>query len=143
MRGGRKRGRHPLALAGLVVLVLDVGVGCSVVEADAAGEIELSTETFDFGTVPNTDPVSETFQVRNVGQGSLEILGVSASCACTTAGVDSRRILPGEATDLTVTYDPQVHDGATGEFMRVVYVRSDDPGTQEAELTVRVNVFEE
>ena len=143
MRGERKRGRHPLPLAGLLVLVLAVGVGCSAVEADAVGEIELSTETFDFGTVPNTDPVSETFQVRNVGQGTLEILGVSTSCACTTAEVGSLRIPPGEATDLTVMYDPQVHDGATGEFMRLIYVRSDDPDTQEAQLTVRVTVVKE
>jgi hypothetical protein len=131
-----------LALAGLLILVLAVGVGCTAAEADAPGEIELSTQAFDFGTVPNTDPVSETFQVRNVGQGTLEILAVSTSCACTTAEVDSRRIPPGEATDLTVTYDPQVHDGATGEFMRVVYVRSDDPDTQEAQLIVRVTVAE-
>ncbi len=141
METERRRGRVPLPLIGLLILV--VTVGCSAIQADAAGEIELSAETFDFGTVPNTDPVAEMFQVRNVGRGPLEILAVSTSCACTTAEVGSRRIPPGEATDLTVTYDPQAHDGATGEFMRVVYVRSDDPDTQEAELTVRVTVIKE
>ena len=136
----RSRARLPLRLLGLLILVLTAGAGCASAEARAPGRIELSAESFDFGTVPNTDPVSHTFQVRNVGQGRLEILGVSTSCACTTADVDSRRVPPGEATDLTVTYDPQVHDGTTGEFMRVVYVRSDDPDTQEAELTIRVTV---
>lgn len=142
MRAERRRGGFPLALTGLLILVLAVGAGCTAAEANASGEIELSAETFDFGTIPNTDPVSKTLEVRNAGQGTLEILGVSTSCACTTAEVGSRQVPAGEATDLTVTYDPQVHDGATGEFMRVVYIRSDDPGTQEAELTVRVTVVE-
>jgi hypothetical protein len=77
-----------------------------------------------------------------VGRGELEITGVSTSCACTTAEVGSRHLGPGRATDLTVTYDPQVHGGETGEFMRVVYVRSDDPDTTEASLTIRVTVVE-
>jgi hypothetical protein len=142
MKAERKRVGFWLPLIGLLILVLVAGAGCSAAEARSPGRIKLSTEAFDFGTIPNTDPVSQTFQVHNVGKGTLEILGVSTSCACTTAEVDSRRLPPGEATDLTVTYDPRVHDGATGEFMRVVYVRSDDPDTPEADLTVRVTVVE-
>lgn len=142
MRAERRRDRFALPLTGLLILVLAVAVGCTAAEARAPGKIELSSETFDFGTVPNTAPVSQTFEVRNVGRGTLEILGVSTSCACTTAEVEGRRVPPGEATDLTVTYDPQVHDGATGEFTRVIYVRSDDPDVQEAELAVRVTVVE-
>jgi hypothetical protein len=51
-----------------------------------------------------------------------------------------RTLPPGEAADLKVTYDPQAHDGATGEFMRLVYVRSSDPDIPEARLTIRVKV---
>jgi len=81
--------------------------------------------------------------VTNVGQGPLEITGVSTSCGCTTAQIGIRRLSPGAATDLKVTYDPQAHDGATGEFMRVVYVRSsNDPDTPEASLTIWVTVVE-
>jgi hypothetical protein len=116
-------------------------VGCTAT-AGSPGEIELSASEFDFGTIPNTGPVSRTFQVRNVGRGELEISGVSTSCGCTTAEVSTRRLPPGAASDLTVTYDPQVHDGETGQFMRVVYVRSDDPDTPEASLTVRVTVVQ-
>jgi hypothetical protein len=84
--------------------------------------------------------VSQVFQVRNVGGSELEIVGVSTSCACTAAKVDSRRVASGQAADLTVTYDPLVHGGETGEFLRVVYVRSNDPETPEASLTIRVTV---
>ena len=80
--------------------------------------------------------------MRNVGRGKLEIAGVSTSCGCTTAEVADRQLAPGEATELKVTYDPQAHNGATGEFMRIVYVRSNDPETPEATLTIRVKVTE-
>ena len=67
---------------------------------------------------------------------------MSTSCGCTTAKIDGRQLAPGEATDLTVTYDPLAHDGATGEFMRIVYVRSSDPNMPEANLMIRVTVVE-
>ena len=104
------------------------------------GQIELGQTEFDFGTIPNTKPVSQAFQVHNVGKGPLEITGVSTSCGCTTARVDKERLEPGETASLTVTYDPQAHGGQTGRFMRVAYIRSDDPETPEASLTIRVTV---
>jgi hypothetical protein len=125
----------------LLSLVLVIAVGCTNT-ASSPGQIELNASEFDFGTIPNIGPVSETFQVRNVGQGELEITGVSTSCGCTTAEINKRSLPPGEAADLKVTYDPQAHDGATGEFMRLVYVRSNDPDIPEARLTIRVKVVE-
>jgi hypothetical protein len=130
-----------LALSGLLILAPVVASGCTTATG-SPGEIELSANEFDFGTIPNTEPVSQVFQVRNVGWGTLEITGVSTSCGCTTAEIGSRRLASGEVTDLTVTYDPQVHGGETGEFMRVVYVRSNDPDTPEASLTIRTTVIE-
>jgi hypothetical protein len=123
------------------MLVLTVATGCTVA-AQSPGKIELSATEFDFGTIPNTEPVSQVFQVRNVGQGRLEVIGVSTSCGCTTAEIGRQRLSPGEATGLKVTYDPQAHDGATGEFMRLVYVRSNDPDAPEASLTIWVTVIE-
>lgn len=130
-----------LALTVLVILTLAVIVGCTSATR-SPGKIELSVTEFDFGTIPNTGPVSQVFPVRNAGGEKLEISGVSTSCGCTTAEIGSRSLSPGEVTYLTVTYDPQAHGGATGEFMRVVYVRSNDPETPEASLTIRVTVVE-
>lgn len=136
--------KKTIAIVGLVVLlvaVAAVAVGYAALP-QAPGQIALSATEFDFGTVPNTGPVSQTFQVRNTGDGPLQISGVSTSCGCTTAQVASPNLAPGETTDLTVTYDPLAHDGATGEFMRIIYVHSDDPDTPEATLTIRVTVVE-
>lgn len=125
----------------LLLLVLVVASGCAAAGAQP-GRVELSAGAYDFGAIPNSAPVSHTFQLRNVGQGALEITGVSTSCGCTTAEVGDRRLAPGGATTLTVTFDPQAHDGAAGEYVRQVYVRSDDLDTPEATLTIRVTVVE-
>ena len=139
MRG--KQGAATLLLCGLLMQLLLFAAGCAA-NAESPGQIELDTTDFDFGTVPNDTLVSQVFQVRNAGRGTLEILGTSTSCGCTTAEMDDHRLAPGETSDLTVTYDPQAHDGATGEFMRIVYIRSDDPDRAETTLTLRVKVVE-
>ena len=124
----------------LWILVSIIVVSCA---NRAPGQIALSMVDFDFGTVPNTKAVSQTFEIRNVGRGTLEITGVSTSCGCTTAKVTDSFVPPGENTELIVTYDPQAHGGATGRFMRVVYIRSNDADTPEAQLTIFVNVTEQ
>ncbi|MGC8839393.1 MAG: DUF1573 domain-containing protein [Anaerolineae bacterium] len=115
--------------------------GCAVTRS-VSGRIELSTKEADLGAVPNTAPVSRTFEVRNVGQGWLEITGVSTSCGCTTAEVADRHLPPGGSTTLLVTFDPQAHEGKLGTFLRQVYIRSTDPETPEAVLTFRVTVVQ-
>jgi hypothetical protein len=135
--------QHPwragvLALALVLVIAGAVAVWAS--PADGPGRIELSAAEFSLGTIPNTEPVSAVFQVRNAGAGTLHILGVSTSCGCTTAEIGARTLARGEVTDLRVTFDPQAHGGATGSFTRLVYVRSDDPDRPEVSLALRVEV---
>ena len=137
----QKRVIIAIVLTIVVALVAAVAVGYAALP-QAGGQIELSATELDFGTIPNTGPVSHVFQVRNAGDSPLEISGVSTSCVCTTAEIRSQQMAAGESTDLTVTYNPLAHDGATGEFVRLVYIRSDDPETPEANLTIRVTVVE-
>jgi hypothetical protein len=135
--------QHPWragTLASALVLVVAGVVGVWASPADRPGRIDLSDSDFSFGVIPNTAPVGEAFEVRNVGEGTLQILGVSTSCGCTTAEIGTRTLAPGEATDLRVTFDPQAHGGATGAFTRLIYVRSDDPEQPEVSLVLHVEV---
>jgi hypothetical protein len=128
-----------MVVVGLLAVGL-LGTAAYAAATSGAGRIELSASEFDFGAIPNAAPVSHEFLVRNVGRGPLEITGVSTSCACTTAEVQSRHLERGESTTLRVTFDPQVHDGELGQFLRMIYVRSNDAAMPEASLTVRVTV---
>jgi len=139
----RKRVLITLAVVSLLIIALAVGAFGFRSANNGPGRIELSATELDLGTVGNSGPVSRVLQIKNAGEGRLEITGVSTSCGCTTAEVSSRNLAPGEVTDLTVTYDPRVHDGDTGQFVRQVYIRSDDPDTPEASLTMQVTVVED
>lgn len=143
--GDRMKQRQLLmvsAVASLLTIVLAVAALGVRAATRPTGVIELSVTELDFGTVGNIEPVSRVLQLQNVGQGWLEITGLSTSCGCTSAEVGSYKLAPREVTALTVTYDPQVHNGETGDFVRLVYIRSNDPTTPEASLTIRVTVVE-
>jgi hypothetical protein len=122
-----------------LILLVVIATSCS---GRGAGEIALVTAEANFGTIPNDVPVTRTFEIRNDGTGTLEITGLSTSCSCTIVEVESDRIAPGESTVLTVTFDPTTHNGATGDFMRQVFIHSNDPETPEARFTLWVTVVE-
>ena len=81
-----------------------------------------------------------TYTVRNEGGSPLEITRVSASCDCTKAVLDRNVIPPGESAQLRVTLDP-VEDNLYGNILRVIYLRSNDPDTPEAEVEFRVSIL--
>lgn len=133
----RRYVRKALPLVALLVIGL---VGAVTYVWATSGRIELSATQFDWGSIPDTGPVSAEFEVRNVGRGWLDIKGVLTSCECTSAEIMSSHLAPGQSTMLRVTFDPLVYTGETGKLMRVVYVRSTDPKTPVARLTFWVTV---
>ncbi len=131
--GSKKTWR--LALAGLVVLAILGGYGYLRSGQPAPPHIEITPASYDFGNIPYTK-VETRFQVRNAGGSPLEITGVSTSCGCTTAEIESKSLLPGAITGLHVTFDPQLM-GEEGDILRVVYIKSNDPQQPEVEIELR------
>jgi len=140
MRAVSNAVRYSRLILGTAVLLLLVLL--SVCGPVPAGKISLAATEAEFGTAPNTDPVTRVFEVRNTGDGVLDITGLSTSCSCTTATLSKERLEPGDVADLTVTFDPATHNGATGQFMRQVFIRSSDPETPEKVFSFRITVVE-
>lgn len=126
-----------LLLTASVLLMLALA-GCSGGTPQAA----VSPADYDFGQIGPDNPVTTTFVVNNPGNGPLQIESVATSCGCTTAQISSQTIAPGASADLTVTFDPQAHAGAIGQFLRYVYLRTNDPATPEVEVEIKVEVVE-
>jgi hypothetical protein len=125
-----------LGLAGTLFVLLLLG-GCTA--GNTPGRIELSATQADLGTIPNTAPVSRTFEIRNIGGGLLEIIGVSTSCGCTTAEVADRRLPPGGSTSLTVTFDADFHP-VQGPVTRLVWLATNDPAQPWVEVRITATV---
>jgi hypothetical protein len=132
----RSRKSHQVLVIGAILLALTLA-GC--IGGRSTPRVEVAPASYDFGQVgPN--PVTTVFTVRNEGNGPLQVESVSTSCGCTTAEMSAQAIAPGELANLTVTFDPQAHAGAVGQFVRFVYLRTNDPTTPEVEVQISANV---
>jgi hypothetical protein len=99
--------------------------------------ITASNPVYDFGTVLEGTPVKHEFTVRNTGQADLIIGQVQSSCGCTVAQSDKKRLAPGEATQLPVTFDTR-HE--KGPATRRIDVYTNDPQTPDLPLTLQGTV---
>ncbi|MAT42735.1 MAG: hypothetical protein CL609_10360 [Anaerolineaceae bacterium] len=99
-------------------------------------QISVEPPLQDLGTQPQ-QMINLVFEVKNIGNADLVIEKVSISCECTSAELEKDSIPPGETAKLTAKFDP-VEDNLFGDIQRIIYLRSNDPVTPEAEAEFRV-----
>jgi hypothetical protein len=130
--------RRRAALLILTALIIGAAGLWAVRTATARPSVVLETTTVDFG--PVAAPATKTVVVRNVGRAPLRVLGISASCGCTTATIERTVMEPGSTARLTITFDPVAHGPTPGPARHTVYLRTNDPRVPEAEVGVRAVV---
>jgi Protein of unknown function (DUF1573)/Flagellar-associated PapD-like len=115
--------------------------GLSGLTAPATGSgaprAQVETPVFDFGTVISGIPVKHTFRVKNVGSAPLIIGAVMTSCGCTAAQPTKNTVLPGEDSDVAVTFDTRSDKGPA---TRTITVMTNDPKHQQLNLTLKGDV---
>lgn len=93
---------------------------------------------WNFGSIREADgKVTHTFTGENRGERPLVILDVVTSCGCTVPSFTQKPILPGEKTEIRVTFDPA---NRPGSFSKALTVYSSDK-RKIATLTVTGNVL--
>ena len=95
----------------LFALVLGIGVvgkaqTAKPAEQSDAPDFKFDKETYDFGKIPTTKPVSVEFKFTNIGEKPLIISNVSASCGCTVPEWPRTPIKKGQSGVIKVTYTP-------------------------------------
>jgi hypothetical protein len=95
----------------LFALVLGIGVvgkaqTAKAAEQSDAPDFKFDKETYDFGKIPTTKPVSVEFKFTNIGEKPLIISNVSASCGCTVPEWPRTPIKKGQSGVIKVTYTP-------------------------------------
>ncbi len=86
--------------------------------APKTDDIRFSETTFDFGKIPQGKPVTHIFTVENIGNDSLKIENVQASCGCTTPEWTKTPIAKGGKTTIKVGYN----SAAEGVFDKTITV---------------------
>lgn len=78
-RAGLRRRLLPGALAALLLsaVIFAAGCGTETEKADQAtadgGKLEIAETNYDFGTVPVGETVTRSFEIKNVGDGTLRL----------------------------------------------------------------------
>ncbi|MCD6555913.1 MAG: DUF1573 domain-containing protein [Bacteroidales bacterium] len=70
----------------------------------------------DIGTIKQYNPTQAIFKFKNIGGKPIIITNAKGSCGCTDIDYPKKPILPGETTEIVVTYDAEI----TGVFNKTV-----------------------
>jgi len=131
-----------LIALGALVIIAALGLYGYFFGLDRASppRIEITPSSYDFGVIPY-QAVEKGFTIRNIGGSPLRITGISTSCGCTRAEIQKEELLPGEETELLVTFNPNLmSERIVGEVYRVVYIKSNDPARPEVEIEIEATL---
>jgi Protein of unknown function (DUF1573) len=92
--------------------------------------------THDFGVVARGPTVSHSFRIANTTSQPVHISSIRVSCGCTSAGVRTADLAPGQSTDLIAQMDTHRFVGPKSV---TIYVQFDRPQWEEVRLTVSAN----
>lgn len=87
----------------------------------------------NLGEVP-PDTAKTSFTIRNEGQDTLKIYNVLPGCDCTTFGIDSKMLAPGESTVVRIAIDLK---NRHGKQRKPITLLTNDP--VDSELTVSIS----
>ncbi len=105
--------------------------------ANGRSQLEAIDPVYNFGTVYSGTTIKHTYRLRNAGTAPLAITGVRTSCGCTAAKPTRSRLLPGEESEIAVTFDTHAEHGPA---TRIITVFTNDPSHPQLELSMRGNV---
>ncbi len=91
----------------------------------------------DFGTVKSTSFFSTVFIIKNTGEKELILRKVHSPCGCTVSEPAENVLLPGESTQLKVTYSPRNTEGLQRKSINLI---SNDPANPEINLWIKAFV---
>ncbi len=92
---------------------------------DLKPQIKFDSDTFDYGSLKESEPAVHFFTFKNTGNAPLLIVKVDKSCGCTTPQWPTEPIKPGATGKIRVEYDTK---GRIGDFTKAVFVYTNVPG---------------
>jgi hypothetical protein len=92
----------------------------------------------DFGNIPDTAMVTHIFKFTNRTDKRVTIQSATGSCGCTVPALAKKAFEPGEAGEMTVTFNPQNRRGPQPKQVTVTY--AEPAGTPNTVLTIMSNV---
>ena len=105
--------------------------------AHAQGVMQFTTDSHDFGNVPEGTMATHEFKFKNTGNQPVIIANVQASCGCTTPDWTKTPVLPGKMGVVKAIYSSA---GRPGVFNKTVTVTSNAAETSKV-LSIKGTVL--
>ena len=131
----RRNQQRALAVCAFATWAVIAAVPARAIAAFPA--ITFESEICDLGSVIQGEKPDCVFSFTNGGDGDLRILEVEPTCGCTTALLSAPLLRAGEHGGIRVVFDS---DNFTGEVVKEVEVRSNDPARGSVTLQVKALV---
>ena len=127
--------RYPIMrLTSLLMVCLCFGVlSCSKQEPD----IQVDTESYDFGTIFQMGSYEHVFKLRNAGTAKLVVDRVRSTCGCTATLLSEKEIEPGGEARLEVSLKSGMYERPLAKRITVF---SNDPDEPEKKLRITATV---
>ena len=129
-----------LTLSALPILAqTDGGTNApAITNTNNGPRIELAEDLFDFGRIEAGRVVRHDFAFTNVGNQTLEIRDIDASCGCTTIGEWDRKVEPGKSGIVPLMLNTTE---LTGPTLKNIKMTCNDPAQPRLVLYMKVDVY--
>lgn len=99
--------------------VVSLGAFAQTAQQKADDVIKMNVEAHDFGKIKVGNPVTYSFEIKNISDKPIVVENSWASCGCTTPEKIVDPIMPGESAKLKVQYNA----AAVAPFSKDVYIK--------------------
>lgn len=101
-----------------------------------AQKIDFEVKEINYGDLMQGDNGLRIFKFKNTGNAPLVISEVQKTCGCTSPDYTKTPIMPGETSEIKVSYDTN----RIGQFTKFVTVFSNDPENNSVQLKIYGNI---
>lgn len=119
----------------LFVFAIIIAIGTASPSKDGAVFSFIGNTMFMFADVKEGEQLSHTFEFTNSGGESLIISDYKVACSCTKAIFPKEPILPGDKSQITITFDSKGKYGFQDRIIKVYSNAKRNP------IKLRIKVF--
>jgi len=85
--------------------------------------VQTNLRSWDFGKVKVGQILKHTFVYKNESEVVVELISTNTSCGCTVSAIKNKKLLPGDSSDIDVTFNSKGYNGQVKQF---VYLNTDN-----------------
>ncbi|MCL5267591.1 MAG: DUF1573 domain-containing protein [Bacteroidetes bacterium] len=122
-----------------VLALLIVSVAAAVMPRTADAQLKVvGGSDISFGRVYQTGKlVHKKIALKNVGEDTISIGGITTSCGCTVASISDSLLAPGKEIEVKIQFNPT---GYIGEVTKYVYITNSYPESRLVTVKMTGNV---